>query len=64
MTSFVSFARRENRDASVDSICTRCYQTVASSPGMNDLAVAEESHVCNPNWSFPSHHAISLEGTL
>jgi hypothetical protein len=64
MTSFVSFARRENRDASVDSICTKCYQTIASSLMMNDLAVAEESHVCNPNWSFLNHHADSLQGTL
>lgn len=54
MTSFVSFARRQNRDDSVDSICTRCYQTVASSSMVKDLAVVEESHVCNPNWSSES----------
>jgi hypothetical protein len=59
MTSFVSFARRQNRDDSVDSICTKCYQTIASSPMVNDLAVVEENHVCDPNWSFESlQHAM------
>jgi phage tail protein X len=66
MSSFVSFSRRQNRDDSVDSICTKCYQTIASSP-MNDLAVAEESHVCNPNWALegptaPNAGAVSRVG--
>jgi hypothetical protein len=54
MTSFVSFARRENRDTSVDSICTKCYQTIASSLMLDDLSVAEESHICNPNRALVS----------
>jgi hypothetical protein len=59
MTSFISFARRTNRDFSVDSICTKCYQTIASAQTANELVAAEEKHVCDPNGEFVQHHAIS-----
>jgi hypothetical protein len=52
MTSFISFARRRNRDATVDSICTGCYQTIASGQNEVNLAIAEESHSCDPNEKF------------
>jgi hypothetical protein len=52
MTSFVSFARRQNHDSSIDSICTRCYQTIASADSANGLTNAEEGHRCNPNGEF------------
>ena len=52
MTSFVSFARRQNHDSSIDSICTRCYQTIASAESANGLTNAEQSHQCNPNGEF------------
>jgi len=52
MTNLVSFARRHNRDASVDSICTRCYQTIASADNVSELASPEQSHVCNLNGEF------------
>jgi hypothetical protein len=56
MTSFISFARRHNRDRSIDSICTRCYQTVANSEKVDDLDSVERRHVCDP------HSAILLNG--
>lgn len=49
MTTFVSFARRQNHDSSIDSICTKCYQTVASADSAGELVAPEESHVCDPN---------------
>jgi hypothetical protein len=49
MTSFISFARRQNRDSSVDSICTKCYQTIASAENVKDLVDVEEAHQCDPN---------------
>jgi hypothetical protein len=52
MTSFVSFARRRNRDSSLDSICTKCYQTVASARYEHELETAEKNHICDPNWMF------------
>jgi hypothetical protein len=55
MTSFASFARRQNRDSSIDSICTKCYQTVASAQSESELAIADQSHVCNLNWVFADH---------
>jgi hypothetical protein len=55
MTTFISFARRQNRDATVDSICTRCYQTIASSNNANDLAVHEATHRCDINGEFNQH---------
>jgi hypothetical protein len=52
MTNLVSFARRQNRNASVDSICTQCYQTIASANDANQLSSLEQSHVCNLNGEF------------
>jgi len=49
MTTFVSFARRQNHDSSIDSICTKCYQTVASAYSAGELVAPEERHVCDPN---------------
>jgi hypothetical protein len=56
MTTFISFARRQNHDSSIDSICTKCYQTVASADNMNGLAVAEQGHLCDPNGEFTQTH--------
>ena len=49
MTTFVSFARRQNHDSSIDSICTKCYQTIANSDNADELAAREENHQCDPN---------------
>jgi len=49
MTTFVSFARRQNHDSSIDSICTKCYQTIASADSAGELVAHEESHVCDPD---------------
>jgi hypothetical protein len=66
MTSFVSFARRQNHDATTDSICTRCYQTIASSENASDLAVYEEAHLCDPKGEFDVHerYAALQRGTF
>ena len=52
MTSFISFARRQNNDHSIDSICTKCYETVASADNVKDLKVFEEAHLCDPDEEF------------
>jgi len=49
MTSYISFARRQNRDSSIDSICTKCYQTIANGESVKDLKIHEEAHLCDPN---------------
>jgi len=59
MTTFISFARRHNHDLSIDSICTKCYQTIASADSVSDLAAAEESHLCDPNGEFNLQHMDS-----
>jgi hypothetical protein len=59
MASFVSFARRQNHDSSIDSICTRCYQTIASADSVSELAAAERHHRCDPNGQFNQDHADS-----
>jgi hypothetical protein len=57
MTTFISFARRRNQDSTVDSICTRCYQTIASGQSDALLAIAEENHSCDPNGEFNRQHS-------
>jgi len=64
MTTFISFARRNNRDKSVDSICTRCYQTVANSKEGDDLDSEEERHVCDPCSAILLNGVASLRDSV
>ena len=44
------YAHRRNSDGSIDSICPRCYRTVASVKTLDklaELAEAEKLHVCD-----------------
>jgi len=49
VTTFISFARKRNRDTTIDSICTRCYQTIASAHTPSDLEAYEQAHRCDSN---------------
>jgi hypothetical protein len=44
-----SFAHRRNHDCTFDSICPRCFRTIAESAREPELQNAEDSHVCNPS---------------
>jgi hypothetical protein len=48
MTSFITFARRRREDSTVDTICTRCCQTVANDSNEAGLIEAERTHYCDP----------------
>jgi hypothetical protein len=63
MTPFISFARRANHDSSIDSICTKCYQTVGSADSLNALSPIEEAHLCDPNGEFNRASEASQRGT-
>lgn len=41
------FVRRANRDRTIDSVCTRCLATVASSESKSMLDRAETNHICD-----------------
>jgi hypothetical protein len=43
-----NFAHRHNSDGSYDSICTKCYATVASAGKEEALSSPESAHVCDP----------------
>ncbi|HEV2133743.1 MAG TPA: hypothetical protein VGR47_05720 [Terracidiphilus sp.] len=43
------FVRRANTSGTTDSICTRCYATVASAMWEIDLDRAERAHICDPH---------------
>jgi hypothetical protein len=64
MAVLVSFAKRHNRDCSIDSICMKCYQTIASANSVSELANAEDAHVCSPNGEFSNEHVDSQRGTF
>jgi hypothetical protein len=51
MATYPKFARRRNRDSSIDSICTLCFQTIASADREEDLVHREEVHICDPDWA-------------
>ena len=42
-----AFAHRHNLDGSWDSICTKCFLTVASECGEDGLPMHERHHDCN-----------------
>jgi hypothetical protein len=52
MTTFPKFARRRNKDSSIDSICTKCFVTIASMDSEEELVAPEEIHVCDPFGGF------------
>ena len=43
---FEPFPHRQNPDGSFDSICPKCFRTVATRQNEADLAQAERDHVC------------------
>jgi hypothetical protein len=53
MTGIYPFVRRQNHDSLIDSICSTCYQTIASADSTTELASAEHNHKCNPIQSYP-----------
>ena len=57
MATFPPFVRRHNRDSTIDSICTKCFQTIASALCEDDLAAPEQTHVCVPLDEFVSWRA-------
>jgi hypothetical protein len=59
MTSFISFAHRRNNDSTVDSICTRCYQTIANAQDDSSLTSAEANHICDPDVEMDRCEEIS-----
>lgn len=50
MDTLIPFAHRTNPDASIDSICTTCFQTIASEDNEVKLIDHEERHSCDPYW--------------
>lgn len=50
MVALIPFAHRRNSDASIDSICTICFQTIASEDSEGKLIAHEERHSCDPYW--------------
>jgi hypothetical protein len=56
------FAHRTNDDGTVDSICRKCFATVATCHWESDLENAERDHVCDPDFLPPlSFEAIYEE---
>ena len=52
MTDHASFARRRNPNATIDSICRRCYATVATAQTDAELDIADQSHICDLYWMY------------
>jgi len=45
----VAYGRRRNLDGTIDSICRKCFVTVATARREAGLHRAERSHTCDPN---------------
>jgi hypothetical protein len=56
MRMIIGFVHRENEDSTIDSICTNCFQTVASGYSEPDIIRAEEAHACVPLYEHRQHN--------
>ena len=45
----LKFPHRMNKNGTIDSICPRCYATIATSTWEADLDRIESGHVCEPS---------------
>jgi hypothetical protein len=63
VTTFPTFTRRRNGDSSIDSICTKCFATIASAGSAEELVAYEEKHICDPYWAFSEMHFNPYERT-
>lgn len=57
------FARSQNPDLTIDSICMDCYRTVANTRFEVELTAAEQGHVCATS-DMEHHHTDSQQGAL
>jgi len=48
MTTNGTFSHRINSDRTVDSICHKCFATVATAKHESELLAEEELHACDP----------------
>ncbi len=53
------FPRRRNQDGSIDSICTKCFRTIASRTSEAHLAEEEKRHSCQ----IPDLHRVETHAT-
>jgi hypothetical protein len=44
-----NFPHRHNSDGTVDSICVKCFSTIATDRDETALREFEQHHVCDPN---------------
>ena len=63
MSGFPPFAKRQNWNSSIDSICTKCFQTIAPANIEMELAAREQKHTCDPFGAFSHTYAGSVMGT-
>jgi hypothetical protein len=45
------FPRRHNADGTIDSICSRCFETVATAKTEEELRKGEDAHRCSRDLS-------------
>jgi len=49
------FSHRRNTDGTVDSVCHKCFATIAKERNESDLELKESAHHCNP-WLVEWYH--------
>jgi hypothetical protein len=50
MPAETEYPHRRNRDGTWDSICKKCFLTVAHCKTESELAASEKTHVCNSSY--------------
>jgi hypothetical protein len=49
----IQFPHRHNSDGTYDSICPKCYRTVAAERLERNLAAKERAHICGKDDTLP-----------
>ena len=62
MLTETEYPHRRNSDGTWDSICKRCFLTIAHGRTEGELAEGEKTHVCNsPYLAERSHLSVGLD---
>lgn len=57
-----AFSHRQNPDSTFDSICKRCYRTIATTESESDLIRSEKEHTCEHPMPSPDDGQMRIVG--
>lgn len=57
-----AFSHRQNSDSTFDSVCRRCFRTIATAEAESDLIRSEREHSCEHSMRSPDDDPVRIVG--